>query len=127
MICWFVCLFVLGLNISVSNFSVMLGWSQRFLGINQYCRESMCLAQGQNMVTPVGMERRTSRFGERSTTTPPCSLPINETVYLVQYFFHFKLLFFPLCYRRILVIVTYEFIIFILLYLNLSVFFHVTF
>ena len=29
----FVCLYVLMLNIPVNNFSVMLGWSHRFLGI----------------------------------------------------------------------------------------------
>ena len=33
----------------------------------------MCLAQGHNMVTPVGIKPRTSRSGvRRSTTTPPC-------------------------------------------------------
>ena len=35
----------------------------------------MCLAQGHNTVTPVGIEPRTSRFGvRRSTTTPSRSL-----------------------------------------------------
>ena len=35
----------------------------------------MCLAQGHNTVTLVGIEPRTSRFGvRRSTTTPPRSL-----------------------------------------------------
>ena len=44
-------------------------------GFNKYCRELMCLAQGHNMVTPVGIEPRTSRSGVRhSTTTPPRSL-----------------------------------------------------
>ena len=31
-------------------------------GFNQYFRELMCLAQGRNTVTPVGIEPRTSRF-----------------------------------------------------------------
>ena len=35
----------------------------------------MCLAQGHNTLTPVVIEPRTSRFGDRrSTTTPPRSL-----------------------------------------------------
>ena len=60
-----VCLFVLRLDVPVNNFSVMSGRSQL------YCRELMCLAQGHNTVTLVGIEP----FGvRRSTTTPPCSL-----------------------------------------------------
>ena len=55
-------LVVLRFNIPVNSFSVMLGWSHRFLGINQYSRELMSLAQGHNTVTPVGIEPRTSRF-----------------------------------------------------------------
>ena len=43
---YFNCLIVLRFNIPVNNFSVMLGWSNRFLGINQYCGELKCLAQG---------------------------------------------------------------------------------
>ena len=40
-------------------------------GFNQYCRELMCLAQGHNKVTHVGIEARTSLFGvPHSTTTP---------------------------------------------------------
>ena len=35
-------------NIPVNNFSVMLGLSQHFLSINQYCRDLMCFAQGHN-------------------------------------------------------------------------------
>ena len=35
----------------------------------------MCLAQGHNTVTPMGIETRTPRFGVQcSTTTPPGSL-----------------------------------------------------
>ena len=38
----------------------------------------MCLAQGHNMLTPVGIEPRTSRFGvRRSTTTPQRSLGLS--------------------------------------------------
>ena len=41
-------------------------------GFNQHCRELMCLAQGHNTVTHVGIEPRTARFGVLcSTTTPP--------------------------------------------------------
>ena len=54
----------------INNFSVMSGRSH-----NQYCRELMCLAQGHNTMTPVGIEPRTSRLGvRRSTTTLPHSL-----------------------------------------------------
>ena len=66
---------LLRFNVSVNNFSVMSGRSHRFLGLNQYSRELMCLAQGHNTVTLVGIEPRTSRFGvRRSTTRPPRSL-----------------------------------------------------
>ena len=37
-------------------------------GFNQYFRELMRLAQGHNIVTPVGMEPRTCRFGVRRST-----------------------------------------------------------
>ena len=40
----FVCLFVLRLNIPVNNFSVMSGWSHRFLGITSTFRGVKCLA-----------------------------------------------------------------------------------
>ena len=69
---------VLRLNVPVNNFSVMLGRSQFLLGINQYCRELMCLAQGHNTVTPVGIKTRTSRFGVYSATMPSPSLKINQ-------------------------------------------------
>ena len=59
----YVCLFVLRFNVPVNNFSVMSGRSHRFLGLNQYSRESMCLAQGHNTVTLVWIEPRASRFG----------------------------------------------------------------
>ena len=45
--------FVLRLNISVNNFSIMSGWSQGFLAL-------MCLAQAHNTVTPVGIKHKTS-------------------------------------------------------------------
>ena len=68
-------LFVLRFNVPVNNFSVMSGRSHRFLGFNQYSRESMYLPQGHNTVTLVGIEPRTSRFGlRRSTTKSPRSL-----------------------------------------------------
>ena len=40
-------------------------------GFNQYCRELMCLAQGHNKVTHVGIETRTSLFGVPHSTTRP--------------------------------------------------------
>ena len=45
--------------------SVLSGRSHRFLGFNQYSRELVCLAQGHNTVTLMGIEPRTSRFGVR--------------------------------------------------------------
>ena len=51
-----VCLFVLRFNVPVNNFSVMSGRSHHFLGFNLYPRELMCLAQGHNTVTLVGIE-----------------------------------------------------------------------
>ena len=44
------CLYVVRLNFPVNNFSVMLGQSHHFFGINQYFGELICLAQGHNMV-----------------------------------------------------------------------------
>ena len=74
---------VLRFNVPVNNFSVMLGRNHRFLGINQYFRELMCLAQEDNRVTLVGIEPRTSRFGvQRSTTRPLYS---NNRVSLVTW------------------------------------------
>ena len=48
--------------IPVNNFSVMSDGAT-LLGFDQYCRKLMCLAQGHNPVTPVGIEPRTSRIG----------------------------------------------------------------
>ena len=39
----FVCLFVLRLNVPVNNFSVMSGWSQRFLGLTSTVGSSCVL------------------------------------------------------------------------------------
>ena len=65
------CLFVLMFNVPVNSFSVMSGRSHRFLGFNKYTTQLMCLAQGHNTVTLVGIEAWTSRFGvQRSTTMP---------------------------------------------------------
>ena len=70
-----VCLFVLRLNVKVNNFFSHVGTEPMLAGFNQYCRELMCLAQGHNMVMPVGIEPRTSRFKVQSSTTmPPRSL-----------------------------------------------------
>ena len=45
----------------------------------------MCLAQGHNTVTPVGIEPRTSRFGvRRSTTMPPRSLNYAFSMFTVD-------------------------------------------
>ena len=45
------------LKVNVMNLSNNL-----ILGINQYSRELMCLAQGRNTVPPVGIKPRTSPF-----------------------------------------------------------------
>ena len=72
----FVC--VLRFSVPDNNFLVMSGQSHRFLGFNQYSRELICLAQGHNTVTLVGIAPRTSRFGvRRSTTRPPRYLQKN--------------------------------------------------
>ena len=52
--------FVLRFNVPVYNFSVMLGRGHRFLDINQYSKEIMCLAQGHNTVPQIEIEPRTS-------------------------------------------------------------------
>ena len=61
----FICLFVLRFNVPVDNVSVISGGirSHCFLGINQYCGELMCLAQGHNTVPCMGFKPRASRFG----------------------------------------------------------------
>ena len=56
------CVFELGFNIPVNNFSVMSQWSHHFLGYNLKPGECMCLALGHNMVSPVGIKSRTPRF-----------------------------------------------------------------
>ena len=63
----FVCMFVLGLNVPVNNFSVMSGRS---------CLSSTVGTPVVTVtVTPLGIEPRTSRFGiRRSTNTPSRSL-----------------------------------------------------
>ena len=67
--------FVLRLNVPVNNFSVMSGWSHRFLGINQYFRGVKGLAQGHNTAA-VGFEPPTSRSGVRHSTTELPRSPI---------------------------------------------------
>ena len=53
-------LFILRFNVPVNNFSVNMGQSNHFLGINQYSRDLMRLAQEHNTMTLVGIEPRTS-------------------------------------------------------------------
>ena len=53
-------------------------------GFNQYCRELMCLAQGHNKVTHVGIETRTSLFGVPHSIMKTC--PCN--VYPLEPHFH---------------------------------------
>ena len=74
----FLCvIFLLKLNVPVNNFSSHVGTEPTLSGFNQYCRELMCLAQGHNTVTPVGIQPRTSKFGvQRSTTVSPRSIYI---------------------------------------------------
>ena len=68
--------------------SVMSRRSHCFLGINQYFRELMCLAQAHNTVILVRIEPRTSRFGvRRSTTRSPCSSHLKQSV--TSYDLHF--------------------------------------
>ena len=67
--------FGLMLNIPVNNFSVMLGRSHRFLGITSTFGGLICLAQGHNMATRMGLEPQTSGSGVRGVnhqaTAPP--------------------------------------------------------
>ena len=51
------------------------GLSHRFLGINQYSGEVMCLAQGHITVPSVRIKPRTSRFGIRRSATTPSPPP----------------------------------------------------
>ena len=44
----------------------------------------MCLAQGHNTVTPVGIEPRTSRFGVRRSTTTPSPPCFDFTTYKIN-------------------------------------------
>ena len=57
--------FFLGLmlNVPVNNYSVMLGWNHRFLGITSTFGGKICFAQGHNTATRVGLEPLTSRSG----------------------------------------------------------------
>ena len=62
MLSWFV--FVLFFFIEAERpsqqFFSHIGTKPTLPGFNQYCRESMCLAQGKKTVTPVGIEPRIS-------------------------------------------------------------------
>ena len=56
-------LFVLRLKVPLNNFFSHVRTEPTLPGFNQYYRELVCLAQGHNTVTPVGIELRTSQFG----------------------------------------------------------------
>ena len=58
--CFYFC--SLRFNIPINDFSVMLGWSHRFLGIYQYLGSLKCLAQG-HYTTVMGFESWTSSSG----------------------------------------------------------------
>ena len=60
---WFVFCFCTEASPPSQHFFSHVGTESMLPGFNQYCRELMCLAQGHNMVPPVGIESRTSRFG----------------------------------------------------------------
>ena len=62
---WFVFLF----NVPINNFSVMLGWSHRFLGVYQYFGHYTAV---------VGLEPWTCHSGDLRTTTEPPRLPQAE-------------------------------------------------
>ena len=72
--------FSLMLNVPVNNFSVTLGRSHRFLGITVPVLfwGKICLAQGHNTATRVGLEPPTSGSGVRGVnhqaTAPPKGL-----------------------------------------------------
>ena len=75
-------LFVLRFNVQVNNFSLILGWNNHFLVINQYCGELKCLAQGHNRVPPEGIQPKTMiRSPKCSTTRPPHS---PQLIFIVQ-------------------------------------------
>ena len=63
--------FGLMLNVPVNNFSVMLGQSHHFLGITSTFGGKICLPQGNNTATRVGLEPPTSGSGVRGVTTRP--------------------------------------------------------
>ena len=64
---------------SSQHFFSHVGTEPTLTGYNQYCRDLMCLAQGHNTATPVGIEPRTSRFGVRRSTTKPPLLIFDQT------------------------------------------------
>ena len=74
------CLFVLKLYVPSQQFFSHVGTEPTLPGFNQHCRELMCVAQGHNTVTPVGIEPRTSRFGVRRCTTTPPRIMIRYTI-----------------------------------------------
>ena len=58
-LCEFVCVEAIRLSQQIFSYVRM---EPTLPGFNQFCRELMCLAQGHNTVTPVGIKLRTSRF-----------------------------------------------------------------
>ena len=65
----FVCFFLLMLNVPVNNFSVISGWSHRFLGITSTFRGVNVSAQMHN-TAEVGIEPPNSRSGVRDSWPP---------------------------------------------------------
>ena len=66
---FFVCLIDLILYVPVNNLSVMLGWV--FLGLTSTKQGLMCLAQGQNAVTPVRLEPSALRSRIKHSISDP--------------------------------------------------------
>ena len=52
-------------------------------GFNQYCRESMCLAQGHNTVPLVGIEPRTSQCGVRNYPEEYCKTLKSQMYFVI--------------------------------------------
>ena len=66
--------FLVLFNFPVNNFSVILGRSHHFLGINQYFG-NLKVSCSNDTTAVVGFEPWTSRPGVRSSTTEPKRLP----------------------------------------------------
>ena len=75
----FVYLFVLRFNVPVNNFSVVSGWSHRFLSFISF-RGVKCLAQGHNPVK-IGFEPPISRSGVRRSNTEPLHFSFDREIH----------------------------------------------